>query len=98
MAAIPLAEPQHHGIALPPVAPPAPTFMHKPMPSTSVWHRTGVRVVLALLALALLLLLGGQVALQERDRLAAMQPTLKPVLNAACQVLLGVLGVGVQAD
>ncbi len=86
--ATPLAEPQDSGIALPPVAPPAPTFMHKPMPSTSVWHRTGVRVALGLLSL-LLLLLGGQVVLQERDRIAALQPTLKPVLNAACQLVLG---------
>lgn len=89
VAAIPVAEPQPDDIALPPVAPPAPTFMHKPMPSTSVWHRSSVRVALALLSLLLLALLGGQVALQERDRIAAMQPSLKPVLSAACQALLG---------
>jgi predicted Zn finger-like uncharacterized protein len=77
------------GIALPPMAPVTPTFLHKPMPSVSVWRRTSVRVALSLVALALLMGLGAQVMVQERDRLAAMQPALKPMLVSACQVLLG---------
>jgi hypothetical protein len=46
---------------------------------------------LALVSLALLALLAGQVAVYERNRLAAMEPRLRPVLQALCQPLECVL-------
>lgn len=49
------------------------------------WRRTSVRVMLMLLGVALLVLLSVQVAVQERDRLAAARPGLRPLLQALCQ-------------
>lgn len=51
------------------------------------WRRPVVRVLMALLALVLLLALATQLAVQERDRIAAAQPALKPVLEALCEPL-----------
>jgi predicted Zn finger-like uncharacterized protein len=53
------------------------------------WGRPAVRGATGLLALVLLAGLVGQIALQERDRLAAAVPTLKPLLQATS---LGALG------
>ena len=51
------------------------------------WQGTSVRVALGLLLLVLLAALALQVAVQERDRLAAMQPELRPWLLALCEPL-----------
>jgi predicted Zn finger-like uncharacterized protein len=51
------------------------------------WRRGSVRVVLAMLLLALAALLAGQVAFQDRDRLAAANPALRPWLSRMCDVL-----------
>ncbi len=51
------------------------------------WRRPAVRGLLALLALALAGLLGLQVAVQERDRLAAAEPALRPWLAGLCEPL-----------
>jgi hypothetical protein len=48
------------------------------------WQHPGVRAVLLLVVLALLALLGAQIALQERDRLAASEPALRPWLARLC--------------
>jgi hypothetical protein len=55
------------------------------------WRKPLVRATLALVWLALLALLAGQVAVYERNRLAAMEPRLRPVLQALCQPLECVL-------
>lgn len=51
------------------------------------WQSRGMRAVLSLLALVLVVLLAGQWALQERDRLAAWRPDLQPWLQRACEPL-----------
>ena len=51
------------------------------------WRRPLVRGALALVCLALLTLLALQVAVFERDRIAAMEPRAKPWLQALCQQL-----------
>lgn len=48
------------------------------------WRRPLVRVGLGLFALALGALLALQVGVQERDRLAAMEPALRPWLEQVC--------------
>ncbi len=51
------------------------------------WRRPLVRFGLALMALALLTTLVFQVAIDQRDRLAAMEPRVRPWLEAACLTL-----------
>jgi predicted Zn finger-like uncharacterized protein len=51
------------------------------------WARRGVRVVLALVALALASLLALQVAVDDRDRLAASEPALAPWLGKVCRAM-----------
>lgn len=51
------------------------------------WRRPAVRAVLGLLLLALLALITVQVAVHERDRLAQLQPQLRPWLLALCEPL-----------
>jgi predicted Zn finger-like uncharacterized protein len=53
----------------------------------AVWRRPAVRAVLTVVALALLVALGVQVAVQERDRIAAMEPQAKPWLQQLCASL-----------
>ncbi|MDR6536124.1 DUF3426 domain-containing protein [Variovorax soli] len=50
----------------------------------SFWERTGVRRALVAMAAAAALLLVLQVLHQERDLIAARQPSLRPVLAALC--------------
>lgn len=50
----------------------------------SVWHRTGMRALLSLLALVLLAALGLQVLVHERDRIAATEPAAQEFLLAVC--------------
>ena len=56
------------------------------------WRRPFVRVLLALVALALAALLALQYAWQERDQLALSQPALRPALERMCEVLQCTLG------
>ena len=51
------------------------------------WRRPLVRALLALFALLLTALLALQAAVQQRDRLAAFEPRLKPALQMVCEVL-----------
>lgn len=51
------------------------------------WQRPAMRGLLSLLALALAGLLALQVAVQERDRLAAAEPALRPWLASVCERL-----------
>jgi hypothetical protein len=51
------------------------------------WQRPWVRVLLNAFALLLLLTLGLQVTVQERDRIAVMVPELKPWLQQLCEPL-----------
>lgn len=62
------------------------SFMRR-MPQKSSWQRSSFRAALALLALVLLAALGIQVAVQERDRMAALLPQAKPALQWVCQRL-----------
>ena len=50
------------------------------------WRRRGVRLTLLLVALLLCAALGVQVVVQERDRLAALHPQWRPVLQGVCDV------------
>jgi len=56
------------------------------------WRRPLVRVFLLLLLLALAALLALQYAWQERDRLALLQPQLRPALEMMCERLHCTLG------
>jgi predicted Zn finger-like uncharacterized protein len=51
------------------------------------WRSGSVRTLLVLLALVLLALLGAQVVLHQRDRIAAGQPGLRPLLEQVCRPL-----------
>lgn len=48
------------------------------------WSSPGMRVVLSLVAVLLVALLAGQWAIQQRHRLVAAQPSLKPWIEQAC--------------
>ena len=51
------------------------------------WRRWPVRLALSLIALSLLGLLAVQILWQERDRLAAFHPSLRPALEEACGLM-----------
>lgn len=69
------------------VEPEAPvSFLRAPSPP-SARTRPGVRALLALGCVMALLLLGFQIAVHERDRLAAQAPDWRPWLQALCQPL-----------
>jgi hypothetical protein len=51
------------------------------------WRKPLVRVALVAVWLGLLAVLAGQVAVHERNRLAAMEPRLRPALLALCEPL-----------
>lgn len=55
--------------------------------ASALWSRPLMRATLALLSLALVLGLAGQIAFHERDRIVALQPGLKPWLLAFCESL-----------
>jgi predicted Zn finger-like uncharacterized protein len=56
------------------------------------WRRPAVRVLMAVAAVALAALLVLQVAVQERDRLAASEPALRPWLAVLCGALNCTIG------
>jgi len=56
------------------------------------WRRPLVRIVLALVSLALAALLALQLAWQDRDHLALAQPALRPTLQRMCELLQCTLG------
>jgi hypothetical protein len=71
---------------------PAISFLQESLPRAhkslkSVWHKTWVRVALAVVCLALLSGLAVQMTVHERDRLATLFPNLKPILDTACSHL-----------
>ena len=51
------------------------------------WSRPAVRILLLLVIISLAALLTAQVAVEERDRLAATQPELRPWLERLCEPL-----------
>jgi predicted Zn finger-like uncharacterized protein len=63
-----------------------PSFMRKAR-GPSVWHKTGVRVMLGLFGLILVGVLAVQVAIHERDRWAAYEPSMVPALETLCEVM-----------
>lgn len=64
-------------------ADPAPSFL-RGNDQPSVWRRPAVRIALAIVLALLLGLLGMQFLVKERNRVAAMQPAMRPLLEAAC--------------
>ncbi len=56
------------------------------------WRRPAIRFGLTLLGLMLAVALAAQYAYQDRDRLAAMQPQLKPWLEQMCELMQCQLG------
>jgi predicted Zn finger-like uncharacterized protein len=64
----------------------------------AVWRRPVVRALLVLLMLLLAALLALQYAVQERDRLAALQPALRPWLQTLCGALRCAIGPPRQID
>ena len=48
------------------------------------WRRPAIRAMLSLVVLVLLCVLGLQVVVQERDRIAAMEPRTRPLLQELC--------------
>lgn len=73
-------------------AEPAPSFLREEARAAQ-WQRPRVRRALALLALLLALILGTQVAVQQRDEIAARWPAAAPLLQSAC----GLLGCEIDA-
>jgi predicted Zn finger-like uncharacterized protein len=59
------------------------SFMQATRPR-SRWHRPLVRASLMVACLVLLLALGAQVLIQERDRLVALHPDLRPLVEEIC--------------
>ncbi len=64
----------------------------------SAWRRPLVRAVLGLTSFLLLLVLGLQVSVQERDRIVALHPEARPLLQALCVPLQCVLSPLRQID
>lgn len=84
----PFALPHHDPEPEPALAPaPAdePGFMRAAR-RRALWHAPGVRLALGLGSGVLLLALALQVALQERNALAAWKPALRPALQGLCAV------------
>ena len=63
------------------------SFLHASEPRTSVWTRPWLRWLLALISVVLLLALALQMALHERDRIAANWLDARPWLQTLCQGL-----------
>lgn len=63
-----------------------PSFLRDDAAKASVWRRPAIRIVLLVVVLVLLALLGAQFLIKERNRLAAVEPAMRPVLQAVCAV------------
>jgi len=63
-----------------------PSFMRKTR-GPSLWHKTGVRVMLGLSGFLLVGALAVQVAIHERDRWAAFEPSMRPALETLCEMM-----------
>lgn len=61
------------------------SFMHK-AGQDGFWRRRSVRILMALLALALVAALASQLLLHERNRIVLLEPALRPVMVAMCTV------------
>ncbi|MCZ4316862.1 DUF3426 domain-containing protein [Comamonadaceae bacterium G21597-S1] len=64
---------------------PRPSFLQDEQ-SPSIWRRPMVRLALVVTLVVLLVLLGVQLLVKERDRVAAAQPGMRSVLEALCTV------------
>ena len=62
------------------------------------WSRPSVRVLMFLVLIMLGALLAAQVAVHDRDRLAAIQPELRPWLARLCQPMKCTVGAPRQID
>ncbi|WNO05924.1 zinc-ribbon and DUF3426 domain-containing protein [Rhodoferax mekongensis] len=62
-----------------------PSFMHKGR-GGSIWHKTGVRVLLGISGVTLIAGWAVQIAIHERDRWAAYEPSMRPALDVLCEV------------
>jgi len=63
-----------------------PSFLRDEQPP-SIWRRPAIRLILLVVVLVLLALAALQFLVKERDRVAAMQPTMRPLLEAVCAVV-----------
>jgi predicted Zn finger-like uncharacterized protein len=71
---------------------PDPSFMRPAATSDSFWSRRPVRIGLFLLVIVLGALLVAQVLVQERNRIAQLEPATRPVLAALCALARCELG------
>jgi predicted Zn finger-like uncharacterized protein len=62
------------------------------------WRRPTVRILMSLVSLALAALLVLQLAYQDRNRLALLEPALQPALERMCEVLQCTLGAPRQIE
>lgn len=62
------------------------SFM-RPARKPSRWHKPLVRAMLLVMSLVLVLGLALQLLVQERDRIAAVEPGLRPLIEEACLLL-----------
>jgi predicted Zn finger-like uncharacterized protein len=85
-ASEPAAEPASDAAAEPAGPPPTPEFIRR-AERAARWRHPARRGPLAAAALLLAALLGGQIALHYRDRVAAAWPETQPGLQAACNLL-----------
>lgn len=81
---VPLTDPDPDAVQVEPPA--VPSFVRQAQ-QRAFWQSPGVRAGLFLVVVLLSALLAGQWALHERDRLAAWEPRLLPLLQKACAPL-----------
>lgn len=78
--------PPGEALRLADLAPGRASFLHEDGEGRSIWRRTWVRAALGVSCLVLLLSLGAQVVYVERDRIAALEPALRPWLISLCEL------------
>nr|WP_315465653.1 DUF3426 domain-containing protein [uncultured Rhodoferax sp.] len=66
--------------------PQQPSFMRQ-NPGSSIWRKTGVRLLMGATSLFLCGVLAVQIAVQERNHWAAYEPSMAPALKALCDVV-----------
>lgn len=77
---------QADAIEIPTESDPHLSFM-RPVGEASVWSRPLIRASLVLLCVLLAGMLFLQITVQERDRIAAMEPAAKPFMSLVCEAL-----------